>query len=357
MYVSFRYLEILNAVVVSGSISKAKRRLGLSQPSISQQLAKFEEELGTQLIYRRRGQNVELTPAGDHWFSASCDLLNQREKYEAAHTQNFQGNQIILRFGATPSLYTRFTEAAATIAANISQVTRFEHVFALDSESIVEMIDSHEINCAIVSSTSIQSSITALSVRHLFNDPIVWAVPKSVPPEQVADALSNPMQRISTGHPLNRHVEHSVSVPWSSNTSAWYHSNLPRSVPFFHASTHQVAVDIVAAGLATCHCPTSLLSHLSEQSFNSLRFYSLEIIGRDAVLIMPRHLATLKPFFDFQNQLATYIEHSVDTFSSMHHLEKLPPQNNLMSEMTVKSVHQRDDAIISDSSRRHFAGE
>lgn len=66
MNITFRYLELLNAVVVAGSISKATRLTGLSQPTISQQLAKFEEELGTQLIYRRRGQNVELTPAGDH---------------------------------------------------------------------------------------------------------------------------------------------------------------------------------------------------------------------------------------------------------------------------------------------------
>jgi len=65
MNITFRYLELLNAVVVSGSISKATRLTKLSQPTISQQLAKFEEELGTQLIYRKRGQNVELTPAGE----------------------------------------------------------------------------------------------------------------------------------------------------------------------------------------------------------------------------------------------------------------------------------------------------
>lgn len=51
---TFRQLEIFRAVVVAGSITKASARIGLSQPSISQQLAKLEESLGVQLINRDR---------------------------------------------------------------------------------------------------------------------------------------------------------------------------------------------------------------------------------------------------------------------------------------------------------------
>src|SRR5690554_3280226 len=44
--ITLKQLEIFNAVVVAGSITKASRRIDLSQPSISQQLAKFEARLG-----------------------------------------------------------------------------------------------------------------------------------------------------------------------------------------------------------------------------------------------------------------------------------------------------------------------
>jgi len=55
---TFRHLEILRAVVVAGSITKASHRIGLSQPSISQQLAKLEETLGVQLINRNRTGSI-----------------------------------------------------------------------------------------------------------------------------------------------------------------------------------------------------------------------------------------------------------------------------------------------------------
>jgi DNA-binding transcriptional LysR family regulator len=71
MMVTFRNLELLNAVVFGGLINKATRLTGLSQPTISEQLAQSEDELWCQLIYRKRGQKTELTLAGRHWFRAS----------------------------------------------------------------------------------------------------------------------------------------------------------------------------------------------------------------------------------------------------------------------------------------------
>ena len=54
MNITFHQLEIFEAVVISGSLTKASRALQLSQPSISQQLYKLEENLGVQLIIRNR---------------------------------------------------------------------------------------------------------------------------------------------------------------------------------------------------------------------------------------------------------------------------------------------------------------
>jgi DNA-binding transcriptional LysR family regulator len=324
MNITFRYLELFNAVVVSGSISKATRLTGLSQPTISQQLAKFEEELGTQLIYRKRGQNIELTPAGEHWLRAAHDLLNRREEYESGHSQSFKNDQLLLRFGATPSLRGRFTEAAASIAIEIGRFTRFEHIFAINSEEIVAMVDAHQINCGVVSAANVEDHQATLSIRHLFHDRIVWAVPKSVSHEQVVCALTNRNKPSNGEGALNRHVEITAAVPWGNRTQAWYRDNLNGSAPFFRASTHQVAVDIAAAGLATCHCPMSLLPNLSNHTLDRLRLYDLDLIGRDAVLIMPRHLTSLRPFREFQTRLCEYVEQSIYKTSSKQRFEKLP---------------------------------
>ena len=64
MDITLKQLQIFQAVVVAGSITKASRRVGLSQPSISQQLGKLEEKLGAQLIERNRTGIISLTPSG-----------------------------------------------------------------------------------------------------------------------------------------------------------------------------------------------------------------------------------------------------------------------------------------------------
>ena len=80
MDITLKQLQIFRAVVIAGSITKASRRVGLSQPSISQQLAKLEERLGTQLINRNRTGTVNLTPSGSTGssFPTSCCASSTR---------------------------------------------------------------------------------------------------------------------------------------------------------------------------------------------------------------------------------------------------------------------------------------
>lgn len=52
----FRRLEIFCAIVETGSATAAAERLGLSQPAVSQQLARLEEDLGLSLFVRANGR-------------------------------------------------------------------------------------------------------------------------------------------------------------------------------------------------------------------------------------------------------------------------------------------------------------
>ena len=56
-------LEYLTAVAEEGSISRAARRVGVAQPSLSQQVKKLEDELGHRLL-DRLPKGVVLTEAG-----------------------------------------------------------------------------------------------------------------------------------------------------------------------------------------------------------------------------------------------------------------------------------------------------
>ena len=55
MHVKLRQLEVFNALMEAGSVSRAAVRLNLTQPAVSVALSSLEQELGFQLFHRSRG--------------------------------------------------------------------------------------------------------------------------------------------------------------------------------------------------------------------------------------------------------------------------------------------------------------
>lgn len=73
-----RHLRYFMAVANTLSFSRAARVLYLSQPSLSQQIANLEKELGVQLFQRDK-HTVALTPAGEVLFDRAEKLLAQAD--------------------------------------------------------------------------------------------------------------------------------------------------------------------------------------------------------------------------------------------------------------------------------------
>ncbi|MEM9480496.1 MAG: LysR family transcriptional regulator [Verrucomicrobiota bacterium] len=69
-----RQLAAFEAVVTSGSLSRAATIVNTSQPSVSKQIQMLEQSVGTQL-FQRTGQGMRLTEAGDAILPAVRDLL------------------------------------------------------------------------------------------------------------------------------------------------------------------------------------------------------------------------------------------------------------------------------------------
>ena len=51
----FKYIEAFSEVVSHGSVSAAAKKLGVSQPAVSQLIKKLENSVGTPLFVRRNG--------------------------------------------------------------------------------------------------------------------------------------------------------------------------------------------------------------------------------------------------------------------------------------------------------------
>ncbi len=83
MAFTLRQLRFAVAVADNGSVTKAAKALGISQPGISLAIRELEEEFGVSIFLRHPAKNVTLTQSGRDFVGQARALLNECEAFEA----------------------------------------------------------------------------------------------------------------------------------------------------------------------------------------------------------------------------------------------------------------------------------
>src|SRR5579884_2149526 len=96
-------LRYMVAVARTGNFSRAAEQCHVSQPSLSQQIRKLEEELGERLFDRMK-RRVQLTAHGESFLRRAVRVLEEVEaaKREAAEAQKLVRGALAL--GVLPTL-------------------------------------------------------------------------------------------------------------------------------------------------------------------------------------------------------------------------------------------------------------
>lgn len=304
--ISLRQLEILQAVVVAGSFTRATALTDLSQPSLSQQLAALEKALRTQLIARGKKSSIELTPAGEFWVARAAEIIGQVESALATHENLFVEQGLTVNFGTTPSLQGWFDELLSIAAVKIPRIKALSIHSFLNSQQVSEALLTHKINVGIASRTSLEDQKSSLHFVDLYEDRIVWAVPKAVPLDDIHETLRS--GRNVRGHPcLDRYVTLGRITPWHKRTTDWFRHNLPFAHPYFGSATHLSAVQIAASGCATCHTPITLIPNLTSAVRERMNYFDIGEMTRVVCLAFPKHLLSTKAFVEFTDEIKEII--------------------------------------------------
>jgi LysR family transcriptional regulator, cyn operon transcriptional activator len=134
-----RHLRYFLAVAEAGSFSRAADRLGISQPSISQQMRDLEAELRVSL-FQRRGKRILLTPSGLIFQEHARAMLRQLESFlQELATEPGQargalhiGVVPILNVPLMPHLLGRFTSEHPGISLTVEEISSTEIETAIE---------------------------------------------------------------------------------------------------------------------------------------------------------------------------------------------------------------------------------
>src|SRR5690625_602316 len=102
-----RQLQYFKTVAEEGQITRAAKKLNISQPPLSQQLKLIEEELGTEILIRHN-RHVELTEAGKHLYKRAVMILKQMEETKTEIREMGEGIRGLLKIGVARTCATAF---------------------------------------------------------------------------------------------------------------------------------------------------------------------------------------------------------------------------------------------------------
>lgn len=146
---NFTQLEYLKALVQHGSFSLAAEKLNITQPALSLQIAKLEEELEFRLLDRRK-RPLQLTPEGETFYEKSIEILKLMNELKQVSFE--MGGEVkgYLKAGIIPTLapylVSLFTENLNTNFPNLHL-----EISELKTEEIIRQIKMGTLDCGILS--------------------------------------------------------------------------------------------------------------------------------------------------------------------------------------------------------------
>ncbi len=297
--ITFHQLRIFWTVAQASSFTKASKILGLAQPSLSQQIAKLEEEVGTQL-FRRGKTNMSLTDAGTFLQHRAETILSGVEETMVGLRQYGSGQRGLISIGLLSSVARNLLPAVAqrlykdfpNIELNILEVAPAE---------AIDLLYGRQLSVAVLAEESIAQSRLSFSKYELFSDPYVLAVPKNIDLSKVIN-LSDLKNKESINI-MNNVIQFEFGNQHKRRISDWFSNVLPDSRSVARTRTYEVALSMVQSGRGIAVIP-ALTARIGHKNLDyNVNLYSTNLSRRKIVALIPPQYTRIEPYKSFINSL------------------------------------------------------
>lgn len=297
MAMTIHQLRIFWAVAQAKSYTKASKMLGLAQPSLSQQITKLEDELGSRLFDRGFSQ-IKLTDVGDYLFARAGQIIATIEETEEGLKQFSKKTRGVLKIGmlssvarnVLPPTMKGFTNNLPDIEINVLEVTPAE---------AIDLLYARQLNIAVLAADSIAASNLSFASQEIFSDPYVLALPKNINIENLnrMDDLIEEEKKILTST-----VIFEFGSQQKKRIEQWFQENMLDTKIIAHTRSYEVALSMVEAGLGVAVLPALTAVVGSDRSYN-VNLYKTNIPDRRLVALYPKQYINIDPLRSFVKSL------------------------------------------------------
>lgn len=292
--ITLSQLRVFWAVAHSESLTRAAKQLGVTQPSLSQQLAKLESALGGRLFDRVNNQLV-LTDAGRFLLRKAEVILAELDEAEAGLTEFQMGRRGRIAVGALASIARTLVPAAYRLTLESFPDLELDLHELAPSEAL-EQLYGRNIQVALVSAFSLAANRISFSRVDVARDGYVFATPKGLDLGCVTDPEWDltPAQR----QILNRTIQFNFGNLHNQRVDEWYRRVLPRHEAVAQCRTYETALAMVEAGLGVALVP-QLCTQLGGRAAYDVDLYAVPELERPIVALIPSQYRRAQPFATF----------------------------------------------------------
>ena len=298
MAMTIHQMRIFWAVSQARSYTKASKILGLAQPSLSQQIAKLEDELGSKLFSRVAGK-IQLTDAGQFLYAKAENILANFEETEEGLKEFSQKTRGIIKVGMLssvarnilPSTVKLFSKLLPNIQINVLEVAPAE---------AIDLLYARQLNVAVVAADSIAAANLSFVTNEVFSDPYVLAVPKSIDLSTINSIKDLAKEERSI---LKSTILFEFGSQHKKRIDSWFEKNLGDINVLANTRSYEVALSMVAAGLGVVVLP-ALTAVVGAGRVYDVNLYETKMSQRRLVSLTPSQFSKVEPTKSFIKCLA-----------------------------------------------------
>lgn len=170
---NIRAIKYLVTLAEVRHFSRAAERCHVSQPTLSTQIRKLEEELGVQLVERNPRQ-VMLTAVGEEIVERARTLLAEVDAMRAIARRSRDPHSGTVRIGIFPTLAPYLLpHVVPRIRTDFPRLTL--RLFEEKTEDVLQMLDQGRLDAGLL---AMPVHHDGLHVRELFEEPFLLAMPE-----------------------------------------------------------------------------------------------------------------------------------------------------------------------------------